>query len=105
VTHSNVIEVRSVLEEDAHIGADCPTCGQAWRLSHEHVTRTGGHWLDNLRYSCSTCGTVVGFVFDITTFFVPRPGVSWPRHTAPHLACRSVAGLPGVPIVTAAVAA
>jgi hypothetical protein len=67
--------VRSVDEEDEVLGL-C-VCGSEWRLKGNAVEPVEGRWHDILRVRCSRCGSAGEFVFDITTFFVPRPGI-WP---------------------------
>lgn len=51
------------------------SCGGRWRLAFNEVMPTRGRWLDRLRMRCAQCGRVAAYCFDITAFFVARPGV------------------------------
>lgn len=64
------ISVRSIAEEDRHLGA-CP-CGGSWKLAAEDVVPLGGRWYDALVMKCQRCGDYGRGIFDITSFY-PRP--------------------------------
>lgn len=64
---------KSVDDEDRRMGA-CP-CGGRWRVARETLVPTRGRWVDDLVVRCDSCMTPNGFLFDVTEFFEPRPGV------------------------------
>jgi len=65
--------VRSIEEEDRIIGR-C-ACGAESKLAANRVRPVRGRWYDVLLCRCSQCEARRQFTFDITHFFVPRPGV------------------------------
>lgn len=67
------VRVQSVDEEDHLMGA-C-SCSGSWVPAREVVAPFRGGWLDFLTVRCAACGSVRLFTFDITGFFLPRPGV------------------------------
>jgi hypothetical protein len=67
------VRVRSIDEEDTFIGA-C-ACGGAWRLSSNAVYPRARLWLDSVQVACPSCGRRAAYVFDISGFFEPRPGI------------------------------
>lgn len=86
---SGTLDVRSIDEEDALIGA-C-VCGGAWSLSANTVYPARQRWLDSVSVRCPTCGSEMNYVFDISNFFRPRPGVWSPQMDSPALAERECA--------------
>lgn len=67
------VAVQRTEDEDALMGA-CP-CGGEWRLRSNEVAPVTGRWHDRLAVVCEHCGQPKRFVFDITAFFVSRPGI------------------------------
>ncbi len=55
-------------------------CGGTWQVVFNAVDPVRGHWLDRLRVRCGGCGAKAQFTFDVTTWFVARPGV-WNRRS------------------------
>jgi hypothetical protein len=72
------VRVQRTEDEDTLMGS-CG-CGGAWRLRSNAVAAVTGRWHDRLGVVCEVCGNPRKFVFDITEFFVSRPGI-W---TASH---------------------
>jgi hypothetical protein len=60
-------------DEDRRMGA-C-VCSSSWSLARNEVLPVGGRWLDVVGVACPKCGCRRDFVFDVSSFFVPRPGV------------------------------
>jgi hypothetical protein len=65
--------VRGIDEEDA-IMEDC-ACHSRWQLTRNVVWPAAGRWNDLVGVVCPECGVRREFVFDVTAFFEPRPGV------------------------------
>ena len=81
--------VRHVDDEDL-LMASC-SCGGSWRLHSNDVAPVAGRWHDRLGVVCDRCGQPKSFVFDITAFFVSRPGV-WGRTVVASRAQRGFLG-------------
>lgn len=67
------VSVQRTEDEDALMGS-C-ICGGAWRLRSNEVAPVTGRWHDRLGVVCEVCRNPKRFVFDITEFFVSRPGI------------------------------
>lgn len=68
------VRVDSVDEEEAVIGV-CD-CGSATRATvSEELLPIRARWYDSLVLRCNGCGQFVARVFDVTSFYEPRPGV------------------------------
>jgi hypothetical protein len=72
VVHSAPIVV-SIDEEDRLMGS-CP-CSGAWRMTANSVVIVESRWFDLLKVVCRSCGERRAFWFDISRFFVARPGI------------------------------
>jgi hypothetical protein len=72
--------VHGLDEEDALMGA-C-TCNSSWHLARNVVWPVAGRWHDLIGVVCPACGARREFVFDVTAFFEPRPGVWGERLSA-----------------------
>jgi hypothetical protein len=70
---SSIAVVHDVDDEDEHMGL-C-SCGGQWRLASEMVIPLSQRWFDSLVMTCTRCSQSSGYIFDITPFFDPRPGV------------------------------
>ena len=77
--HEKVQLVRGIDEEETLMGT-C-ACASPWRMSANAVLPNAGRWLDLIRVVCPACGSRAAYVFDVTRFFVPRPGI-WGRRQA-----------------------
>ena len=74
------LAVHRTEDEDALMGS-CQ-CGGSWRLRSNEVAPVSGCWHDRLGVVCDQCGQPNSFVFDITAFFVSRPGIWTSSHRA-----------------------
>lgn len=65
--------VPNVEDEDLLMGK-CE-CGGSWALAAEEVVPVRLRWYDSLVMTCRSCRQHRRYLFDITPFFDPRPGV------------------------------
>ena len=77
---THAVKVGTLREEEQRVG-QCPSCDLPWQLRHEAVIPAPGAWFDELAFCCGPCGETRNFIFDITAFFEPRPGVWAGSHT------------------------
>lgn len=69
-----VMRVDSVEEEEGALGA-CD-CGASDRATvSEELMPLHSRWYDSLVLRCRQCGRVTARVFDVTSFYEPRPGL------------------------------
>jgi hypothetical protein len=71
--------VSDIDDEDRMMGS-CP-CHGPWGLTGESVEPRGGRWMDVLSVRCARCQRAVIFCFDVTSFFIARPGI-WSTRAA-----------------------
>jgi hypothetical protein len=70
----SAVRVDSIEEEEAAIGV-CH-CGSARRATvSEEMLPIRSRWYDSLVLRCQHCGSFVARVFDVTSFYEPRPGI------------------------------
>ena len=71
------LRVDSIEEEEAALGR-CP-CGSVDRATvSEDLMPLDSRWYDSLVLRCRRCGAFTARVFDVTSFYEPRPGLwSW----------------------------
>ena len=62
------------VEDECRMMSRC-SCGAQWELAFNEVTLTKGTWIDYVAVRCAECARQASFAFDISSFFVPRPGV------------------------------
>jgi hypothetical protein len=69
------MSVDSIEEEEAAIGA-CE-CGAVDRATvSEELMPLDSRWYDSLVFRCRRCGRFTARVFDVTSFYEPRPGLA-----------------------------
>jgi len=69
------VAVLSVEEEEALV-APCRKCGaSAVVVVSEDLWPIAGRWYDALVFRCDACRAVAPWVFDITAFYEPAPGL------------------------------
>ncbi len=62
------------VEDEERVIGRC-ACQTPWRLASNTVNPVAGRWHDSVTVCCPECGQRREFVFDITPFFSPRPGI------------------------------
>lgn len=70
------MRVDSIEDEEIALGA-CE-CGATDRATvSEELTPLDSRWYDSLVLRCRECGLFTARVFDVTSFYEPRPGLWW----------------------------
>jgi hypothetical protein len=70
------LKVNSIAEEETALG-HCE-CGARDRATiSEELLPLDSRWYDSLVVRCRQCHRVTARVFDVTSFYEPRPGLRW----------------------------
>lgn len=65
------------IDHECQLMGSC-NCGGDWMLAYNEVAPRADTWVDHITVRCAECGLRHVFEFDISKFFLPRPGI-WTR--------------------------